>query len=166
MDQNYIIRSYQAGDEAFLSEAHERIYRDEFNWGGNFLKYTLEVIQKCCEEAEAGKAKVWIVEADGNSVGSIVLRETSDEGVGQLRLFLLEKEYRNRGIGNALLDGAMEAAKEWGFRHLFLWTAEPLQVARRKYARLGFAITGRELMTDWALDGSEVYEELWEIDLG
>lgn len=110
-------------------------------------------------------AEMWVADVNGQPVGSIMLQETEETGVGQLRLFLLEKAYRRCGIGKALTDTAMAAAEAWGFHHLFLWTAEPLQDARKKYAQLGFVITDKERMTDWTLDGSEVYEERWDIDL-
>lgn len=71
----------------------------------------------------SGHAEMWVADVNGKPVGSIMLQETEEKGVGQLRLFLLEKAYRRHGIGKALLDFVMEKTKEWHFRHLFLWTA-------------------------------------------
>ncbi len=68
-------------------------------------------------------------------------------------------------VADALLNLAMEKAKEWGFNHIYLSTAEPLTAARKKYAKLGFAITRIEEMDDWTTDGSIIKEEFWEKDL-
>lgn len=162
---HFTIRPYQKDEADYIAEAHDRIYREEYGWGEGFSKYAKQVVYDFAAAPKREHAEMWVADVDGQPVGSIMLQETEETGVGQLRLFLLEKAYRRHGIGKALTDTAMAAAAAWGFHHLFLWTAEPLKDARRKYAQLGFVITDKELMTDWALDGSEVYEERWDKEL-
>lgn len=159
-----VIRPYKPGEENYVAEAHERIYREEFGWGEAFSSYAKQIVYDFARLPKPEHAEMWIAESDGESVGSIMLQET-EEGVGQLRLFLLEPGYRGRGIGIRLWNRAMNQAREWGFRHLFLGTAEPAEEARSIYARAGFAITKTEPVFDWTLDGSLVFEERWELDL-
>ena len=162
---NYSIRPYKTGDENYVAEAHERIYREEYGWGENFSNYAKQIAYDYANTPKQKHAEMWIAEVSGKPVGSIMLQETDEAGVGQLRLYLLEPDYRNHGIGTALINTAMKQAHEWNFHHLFLGTAEPCTDARRKYAKLGFVITDREPAEDWALDGSVVYEERWDLEL-
>lgn len=158
---HFTIRPYKKEETDYIAEAHERIYQEEYGWGEGFSKYAKQVVYDFAAAPKSDHAEMWVADVEGQPVGSIMLQET-EPGVGQLRLFLLEKEYRRRGIGKALADTAMAAAETWGMAHLFLWTAEPLKDARKRYAQLGFVITDKELMTDWTLDGSPIYEERWD----
>ena len=160
----YIIRPYRPGEEHYVAEAHERIYRDQYGWGENFSRYAKKVVYDFADAPRREHAEMWIAEAEGKPVGSIMLQETG-EGVGQLRLFLLEPDYQHGGIGIALWHTAMDAAGAWGLKHLFLETAEPCTDARQIYAKEGFVITDRSIASDWALDGSPVCEEQWDLDL-
>lgn len=160
----YIIRPYKPGEEHYVAGAHERIYHNCFGWGDNFSRYAKKVVYDFADAPRREHAEMWIAEAEGKPVGSIMLQET-EEGVGQLRLFLLEPEYQHGGIGIALWRTAMDTAKAWGLKHLFLETAEPCTDARRIYAKEGFVISDRSLASDWTLDGSPVYEERWDLDL-
>lgn len=35
----YVIRPYRKGEEAYVAEAHRRIYTDEYHWGKAFTDY-------------------------------------------------------------------------------------------------------------------------------
>ncbi|MBQ9091232.1 MAG: GNAT family N-acetyltransferase [Anaerotignum sp.] len=163
-EMNYIIRPYQKGEEDYVADAHERIYRQEYGWSDIFVAFAKQVVYDFAALPKSDHAEMWVADVDGQPVGSIMLQE-EEKGLGHLRLFILEKEFRGTGIADALLGIAMEKAKEWGFTHLYLSTAEPLTAARKKYAKLGFAVTRKEKMTDWTTDGSDVWEEFWEMDL-
>lgn len=160
----YTIRPYENGEENYVAEAHERIYSEEYGWNQTFTDFAKQVVYDFAAAPKTDHAEMWVAMADNRLVGSIMLQE-EDPGIGHLRLFLMEKAYRGFGIGSALLELSLEKAKEWGFHHLFLSTAEPLKTARKKYAAAGFTLARRELVTDWTLDGSDVWEEYWEKDL-
>ncbi len=161
----HIIRPYRPGEDRYVAEAHERIYRDYFGWGDNFSRYAKQVVYDFVNAPRREHAEMWIAETKGKSVGSIMLQETEKTGTGQLRLFLVEPSFQHSGIGIALWRTAMDTARKCRLNHLFLETAEPCTAARQIYAREGFVITDRRLASDWALDGSPVYEERWDLDL-
>ena len=162
---NYTIRPYKKGEEDYVADAHERVYREEYNWSDIFIAFAKQVVYDYAALPRSDHAEMWVADVNGQPVGSIMLQE-EETGLGHLRLFILEKAYRGTGIADALLSTAMEHAKKWGFRHIYLSTAEPLTAARKKYAKLGFAITRIEEMEDWTKDGSIIKEEFWEMDLG
>jgi len=161
---NYTIRPYRKGEENYVADVHERVYRQEYNWSDIFIAFAKQVVYDFAALPESEHAKMWVADVEGQPVGSIMLQE-EETGLGHLRLFILEKEYRGTGIADALLETAMEHAKAWHFNHIYLSTAEPLTAARKKYAALGFAITRIEEMTDWTNDGTVIREEFWEMDL-
>ena len=161
---DYFIRPYRKGEENYVADLHAHVYATEYGWSDIFIAFAKQVVYDFAALPKSDHAEMWVADADGEPVGSIMLQE-EETGVGHLRLFILEKAYRGTGIADALLDMAMTKAKEWGFHHLYLSTAEPLTAARKKYAKLGFAITRIEEMDDWTNDGSIVKEEFWEKDL-
>lgn len=79
--------------------------------------------------------------ADGRPVGCIMLCQTEEPAVGQLRLFLVEKGQRGAGVGTALVD------------------------AIRLYQKYGFHKTEQQPNTTWSLDGETVMEEKFELAL-
>lgn len=161
---NYIIRPYKNGEEHYVADAHARVYKEEYNWSDIFIAFAKQVVYDYAALPRSDHAEMWVADVDGQPVGSIMLQE-EETGLGHLRLFILEKEYRGTGIADALLSTAMEHAKKWNFNHIYLSTAEPLTAARKKYAKLGFAITRIEEMDDWTNDGTIIKEEFWEMDL-
>jgi len=157
------IRPYRPGEEEYVAQAHKRIYPEEFGWGDNFTNYAMQVAYDFAA-APRPHSQMWVAEVQGRPVGSIILLEAEPK-VGQLRLFLVVPEFRGTGVASALIDRAMEQAREWGFCHLFLWTADGCLAARHKYARLGFVMTDHKPANGWAIDGSPVEEERWDLPL-
>ncbi len=162
---DHIVRPYQRGEEEYVAQVHRRIYSEEYRWGKSFTDYAEQIALRFPERGADPREELWIAEADGHPVGSIMLCRTEEEGVGQLRLFLVEKAYRRRGIGASLTGVLLQKAREIGCRELILWTASPLTDAIRQYERLGFREEERVDNRDWSLDGETVQEVLMRMPL-
>lgn len=104
------------------------------------------------------KEELWVAEKDGKLIGCIMLCATEDAQTGQLRLFLVEKEYRCYGVGSALSKALLAKAKEAGYEELILWTASPLTDAIRHYEKMGFHCTEKIPNRDWSIDKELLYE--------
>ena len=154
----YTVRPYRKGEEVYVADAQRRIYSEEYRWGDAFIRYAVKVAMDFAEKEKNDREELWVAYADGKLVGCIMLCETDDPTVGQLRLFLVEKEYRRYGIGGALIKALMEKAKEAKYEELILWTASPLTAAIRHYERLGFRVTEEKENDEWSLDGEPVTE--------
>ena len=154
----YTVRPYRKGEEEYVADAQRRIYSEEYRWGDVFINYAVKVAMNFAEKEKSAREELWVADADGKLVGCIMLCETDDPKVGQLRLFLVEKEYRRYGIGGALIKALMEKAKEAKYEELILWTASPLTAAIRHYERLGFRVTEEKENDEWSLDGEPVTE--------
>lgn len=79
--------------------------------------------------------------------------------VAKLRLVLLEPPARGTGLAQAMLDQALEFARERGFATIRLWTHESHVAAGRLYARNGFRMTSSEAKRSF---GCDVVSQTWE----
>ena len=162
---DFIIRPYESGEERYVANAHRSVYSAEYHWPEPFLQYAEQIPLKFAEKARNDREELWIAEADGKPVGSILLCDTDDPLTGQLRLFLVEREYRGRGIGSALLGTLMERARSSRYEKLTLLTSTPLTTAIRLYERLGFREIGREVNEEWSVDGEPFTDLIMEMTL-
>jgi len=95
--------------------------------------------------------RVWILEADGEPAGYLVLTIGFSMEFGGLRAFVddffVRPGFRGRGLGTAALDAVRGAAAEMGVRALLVEVGPLNDPARRVYGRAGFADSGRMLMS-------------------
>jgi len=150
---DFIIRPYRQGEEKYVAEAHRRIYTKEYRWGDSFTEYAINVALHFAESGHSERGELWVAETDGKLVGCIMLCQTDKPLTGQLRLLLVENEYRCLGVGKALINTLLARAKNVGYKELILWTASPLKDAIRHYEKLGFRRVEEIENNKWSLDG-------------
>ncbi len=101
--------------------------------------------------AEPRLGRVWLLEADGEPAGYVVLTVSFSMEYGGLRGFVddlfVRAAYRRRGLASAALAAVRRAAESLGVRALLVETGAENDAARRVYARAGFADAGRLLLT-------------------
>ena len=71
----------------------------------------------------------------------------SSEGA-RLRWFIVEPEFRGRGIGTTLIGEALAFCRTRGYR-VYLWTFEGLHAARCLYEREGFRLSEEHESSPW-----------------
>lgn len=155
---NYIVRPYRPGEERYVAEAQERIYTEEYNWGPAFTDYAVKIALDFANQEKNDGEELWVAEAEGKLIGCIMLCRTEELLTGQLRLFLVEKDYRRYGVGSALTKELIQKAKMVGYEKLILWTASPLKSAISHYEKLGFHSVEEAENTNWSLDGEKLSE--------
>ena len=153
-----LIRTYRSGEEQYVADLHERLYTEEYGWGPAFVTYAKKIAIDFPRRPVGEREGLWIAEAEGEPAGSVMLRETEDPSVGQLRLFAVEKNRRRQGIGRALMETLLAKVEEVGYKTLILWTAGPLEAAIRQYERFGFRIVETAENRTWRPDGELVLE--------
>ena len=81
----------------------------------------------------------WVVEADGQVVGTIALIDCG-AGIGCIRKMFVRADWRGkgRGIAQKLLDTLEDWALQHGIESVYLGTIERLQAAIHFYLRNGF----------------------------
>lgn len=162
---NCVVRPYKQGEEKYIADAQERVYLEEYHWGPAFGNYAKKIAYDFAAAPKNPREEMWVADVNGKLVGCIVLSETEIPGVGQLRLFLVEKEYRKNRVGSALTNVLMKKAHECGYHKIILWTADVLTAARRHYGKMGFNLVESVPNDAWSLSGQKVNEEKWEMSL-
>jgi ribosomal protein S18 acetylase RimI-like enzyme len=76
-------------------------------------------------------------DAQGRPIGCVALRPLGD-GVCEMKRLYAAAEARGSGLGRALADAAMKAARERGHRELRLDTLASMVTAIALYERMGF----------------------------
>jgi len=141
---NTILRSVRAEDELFMRRLYASTRADEMALTGwpveqqdTFLQMQFNAQrQYYCEQFPA--ADYQIIQCAGTDIGRLIVWRAANEML--LMDIALLPEYRNHGIGTALIEGLMAEAAQTG-RPLRLHV-EFLNPALRLYERLGFAKIG------------------------
>lgn len=160
-----IVRPYKMGEEKYVADAQQRVYLEEYNWGPAFGNYAQKIAYDFAAVPQNPREEMWVADVNGELVGCIVLNETENPEVGQLRLFLVEKAYRKNGVGTALTNAFMKKAHECGYHKIILWTADVLTAARQHYGKMGFKLIKIVPNNTWSLSNQKVNEEKWEMQL-
>ena len=155
------LRPHRIGDIGWVIERQSRLYAEEYGWNGEYEALVAEIGAAFIRNFRPGKEFCWIAEMDGVPAGAVFLVRKSDEA-GQLRLLHVERDARGFGIGRMLVSQCVEAAGQFGYRKLVLWTNDVLVDARRIYERAGFRLVEQEPHHSF---GKDLVGQTWELGL-
>ena len=79
-----------------------------------------------------------------------------------LRWFILSDALRGQGVGNQLINAAMDFCRNNKYPRVYLWTFAGLHAARHLYERAGFSLVEQHRGAQW---GTEVEEQRFELHL-
>src|SRR5262245_45011418 len=85
----YVLRAHRPGDMGEVVRLHGALYAREYGWDQSFEAFAAEVAAKFIREFDSGSERCWIVEKDGEVVGSVFLVRKS-RTVAQLRLLIVD----------------------------------------------------------------------------
>jgi putative acetyltransferase len=83
------------------------------------------------------RGAIWVAVADERIVGCVALRPLPGS-IGEVKRMYVDREWRGIGIGRALLETLIEAARSLDYHHLRLGTLAEMLEAQALYASLGF----------------------------
>lgn len=120
-------------------------------WDGT----SLAQIESRWREKELGYREMLVAELDGRLVGTVSIHQPQDDPKS-LHLFAFDvgPEWRNKGIGRAMVEHVLEEGRRRGVRRVYLEvrTDNP---ARRLYQRAGFRRVGGMFINRWWKYGDE-----------
>jgi GNAT superfamily N-acetyltransferase len=149
------------GDLGRVTTLHAELYAKEYGFDVRFEGYVAETIGVFGRSRTEGRDRLWLAERDGVLLGSIAI-VGREEGVAQLRWFLVAPDARGQGLGRLLLAEALGFCREAGYRSVYLWTISQLTTAARMYVAAGFRKTESLPPADW---GAPVVEERYDLAL-
>ncbi|SDS84719.1 Ribosomal protein S18 acetylase RimI [Paenibacillaceae bacterium GAS479] len=153
-----MIRTFSIEDTDYIINSHYELYNKEFNYDLSFREFITNSVNAFIARSDH-KEQIWILEIEGIQAGSISIKKATED-TAQLGLFLVEPHVRGTGLGQQLLQTAIDFSRESGFKLIILWTNKELVSARRIYANNGFKLI--ETRTQ-LLSNKELIEEQWEL---
>ena len=156
------LRAPQPGDMGWVVQQHGEIYAREFGWNADFETMVADIMAKCLRHWRPEWERCWMVEVNGQRVGSVFVVRKS-KTVAQLRMLILTSDARGLGLGARLTDECIAFARGKGYKKVMLWTNSCLTAARGIYAKRGFKLVKSESYKGFGQTG--LVSETWELTL-
>ncbi|MCP4542253.1 MAG: GNAT family N-acetyltransferase [Chloroflexi bacterium] len=149
------------GDIGYLIYLHGILYAQEYGFDATFEPYVAGPMAEFCK-SRTDRERLWIVEKDGQIVGSVAIVKFSKEQA-QFRWLLLHPDTRGHGMGKALVQEAVQFCRDCGYSSVFLWTVSALNAAAKLYQSAGFRLTEEKTHEIW---GVTLTEQRYDLELG
>ena len=121
---------------AIADEIKERIEKGRLDMGLLLEPVDLEMLADP-HRFIAGGGRVLLARVKDEIVGMVML-ELQGEGVCEALKFGVKEEYREQGIGTALMEAVIDAARDAGQKTIVVTSNHKLKSALRIYEKLGF----------------------------
>ncbi len=156
------MRDLQVGDIGQITARQALLYQREYGFDISYEALVAQLLAGFVQTFDADREAAFIAEKDGEVVGSVFLFRGDEDDVAKLRLLYVEPDMRGLGVGRALVEACVAAARQRGYRRMVLWTQNHLLAARRIYQAAGF-----ELVSEQAnrLFGQDLVSQVWGMDL-
>jgi DNA-binding MarR family transcriptional regulator/N-acetylglutamate synthase-like GNAT family acetyltransferase len=155
------LRPHRSDDLSWVLARHAAIYGREYGWGSQFTVLVAGIIADFQRRHDLAREGCWIAELDGAPAGSVMLVDAGN-GIAKLRLLIVERQARGRGIGRRLVEHCIKFSRDAGYRKIVLWTQSVLTDARRIYERAGFVRVEEKPHRSFGVD---LVGEIWEMEL-
>ena len=157
----FLLRSHRVGDMGWVTSRQGIAYAEEYGWDIGYEALVAEICAQFIKSYEPAREHCWIAEVDGEPAGSVFLVKSTDK-IAKLRLLMVERKARGLGVGRALVEQCIRAAREKGYSKMTLWTQSCLLAARGIYRQAGFRKVAEKKHHSFGVD---LVGETWEMEL-
>ena len=146
IEQNFSIRELRPEDNNAIATIIRSALK-EFDANKPGTAYYESATDDLFSLFQKKNAAYFIAEMEGEIIGGAGIYPTEDlpEGCCELVKIYLTPKTRGKGIGRALLEECFAAAKQSGYRHVYLESMQELSKAVGMYEKLGFEYLKRPL---------------------
>jgi DNA-binding MarR family transcriptional regulator/GNAT superfamily N-acetyltransferase len=156
-----VLRPPAPGDLGWVLARHGAVYAEEFGWDTDFETWVAAIVADYLRDRDPSRQAGWIAEVDGVPAGSVFC-VPEDERTARLRMLLVERWARGRGIGGRLVDEVLRFARRAGYHRIVLSTYDILVSARQIYQAAGFTLVSQEREHAF---GHDLTAQVWCRDL-
>lgn len=153
------IREFKSGDLGWVIKRHGELYAANAGFDITFEALVAQIMYEFIEKGGQPKENGWIAESNGLRLGCVFM-VADDSSTARLRLMLVEPFARGKGVGQTLIDTAINHARNQGFGKIVLWTQKGLEAACRLYERNNFRLKNSK---PDKIFGQDVINQSWEL---
>jgi GNAT superfamily N-acetyltransferase len=156
-----IVKGYIPGSIGRVAELHGTYYCEHRDFTVFFEAKVATELSEFLGRYDEKCDGFWTASFKGLIEGSITIDGIHAEKEGaHLRWFIVSDVLRGRGIGNRLIEEALNFCRNKGYKRVYLWTFEGLNVAKHLYEKNGFKLVEQHKGVQW---GTEVNEQRFEL---
>ena len=164
MPEIEIARGYIPGSIGRVAELHGIYYHKHWGFGLFFEAKVATDHAEFLGRYGEKRDGFWVASLEDRIQGSIAIDGIKAESEGaHLRWFIMSDLLRGKGIGNRLIETAIDFCRGRRYKRVYLWTFEGLDAAKHLYEKTGFKLIEQHRGTQW---GKEVKEQKFELWLG
>ena len=154
---------YRPGIIGRITELHGTYYSEHWNFGLFFESRVATELSVFLNQFKESHDGLWVATVEDKVVGAIAIDGSKARTEGaRLRWFIIDPAYQGSGMGNLLMEKAVNFCKKAGFSHVHLSTFAGLDAARHLYQKWGFTLREEQKGDQW---GSVVSEQTFQLDL-
>lgn len=152
-----ITQGYVPGTIGRITELHADYYSRHWGFGVYFEAKVARELAEFISRFNEGRDGIWHIIQNGRIEGGVVIDglEADREGA-HLRWFIIAERLAGRGLGNGLVDYALNFCRTAAYKKVYLWTFEGLDAARHLYEKHGFRLDCQKVGEQW---GTRVVEQ-------
>jgi GNAT superfamily N-acetyltransferase len=163
MNEIEIHKGYLPGAIGRVVELHGMYYHAYWGFGAFFEAKVASELAEFINRYDNERDGFWTASVNGRIEGGIAIDGVHVSQAGaHLRWFILSDALRGQGVGNQLINAAMDFCRNNKYTRVYLWTFAGLHAARHLYERAGFALVEQHRGAQW---GTEVEEQRFELRL-
>lgn len=158
-----IYGGYSPGVIGRITELHALYYHEHWSFDISFETQVGRELSEFLRDFRDGRDFFLTAAAGTRFAGSVAIdgKKAKAEGA-RLRWFIVAPGFQGRGIGKALVNGAVGFCRKAGYRRVFLWTFRGLDRARSLYEGAGFRLALEHDADQW---GRRITEQMFVLDL-
>jgi GNAT superfamily N-acetyltransferase len=157
------IAGYVPGAIGRVAEMHAAYYSQAWDFGLYFEAKVATELSRFLQRLDPARDGFWTAIRDGRVEASIAIDGANAGTQGaHLRWFILSDALRGQGVGNRLLQTAVEFCRQRKYARVFLWTFQGLEPARHQYEKFGFRLAEQIEGAQW---GKRVLEQRYVLTL-
>jgi putative acetyltransferase len=137
--KNWIIRKIKKEDNSAVAALIRSVF-DEMEIPKVGTAYADPYLDLMFEEYNKPQSVYFVVENEGKIVGSagIAPLENGDHKICELQKMYFLPQTRGLGIGSAMMEECLKAAKDFGFEKCYIETMPFMHAAQKLYTKSGF----------------------------